>query len=637
MRKRSLLILILLVAGLLPAWAAPPTNPQQRLVEILQLIRANHLDQAEALATKWADAEPNPLAWYGLGTVYYLQKNYLKAFPVLEKCLNNPYLPPAMTSQVYLMLGRIELSFKKYDQAITYFYDGLHQPGVPEAVRDQLQLSHDQAVNDKEYTMWRRRDTAHIVFFYRRNPELEAVIDKLATRYNDLFDHFVRDFKIKPEPKIRFYYFDNKTLYSKMIGDPSLSTIYLREQLINAWSGGEPEHQFMHLLIYRINQRNYPSYLIAEGMDGYLMAQYDDRDPHLYAAILAENHNLPTIKEMDRQEFFEQVPQAASVAGSFCAFLAEHFGQERFMKFWGSSGKFDTDFPACFGYSAADCYEQWKSFLTAHPVPAEDRLGALIRYIVEPGLYSDGISLLNSSGNGEALHQVLLASCYAGSGRFDDARSALKSLDLNPRHLPADLSTTWQARTALLAGQLADLAGQREVALGFYRAVQQLDNVPSGIHDTIALRLQTPATALDLKLSAPPDPVKRAEDLIRYHLALGMGPAVVSRALLERLDAPALKTLFRNADIALPAKKDAIRSYAPDAQVKTREDWTAEWDRVSASVTDLDPLRVALKPWLDSFYSSEMISRVREAGVSVLDIATAIHPSSGQPKDTGRP
>ena len=58
------------------------------------------------------EVEPSRRAWYTLGTILFLEKKYLQAYPTLEKALHGETGDPLTTAKIYEMLGRIDWEMK---------------------------------------------------------------------------------------------------------------------------------------------------------------------------------------------------------------------------------------------------------------------------------------------------------------------------------------------------------------------------------------------------------------------------------------------------------------------------------------------------------------------------------------------
>ncbi|HOT02072.1 MAG TPA: tetratricopeptide repeat protein [Acidobacteriota bacterium] len=557
-----LVVIGVLVAVLATAGMAQPAEAgNESGDQINRLIREHRLAEAETLAAQWAEREPGPASYYALGMVLFEKRDYMQAYTVLNKALQGAVSAPVM-ARTFTMLGLIDYQFGNYQAALRWFAQARRLPRLPAAQLRQIEELFAKISLEKELAGWRTRPTSQIVFHYPEQADLEPVVDRLQRDYTALVQSFCREHKLPEDPRIHFYYYPDETLFRRLQPDAPHTFILLQEQVIHGWPEARLRHEFMHLLVWRINRRNYPSFLITEGLTEYLNRREQPERWHQPAARIVQSRELPTLAELERIDCYRNNPWVFDLVCSFTAFLVDQVGWAKYLEFWHRGQGLDKDFPACFGAPLAELWTRWAASLQQVPVSEFSVWGNFRDEILAPGLYADGVRMLESRTDLSPLGRLMLARVLAGADRPADARAAVRDFADRPESLRAMLPAAAWADGLLLAGQLWDVAGERDRALQFYDAVTDLPDCPETVRAAAATHRLTPCQPQDFRPRPEPNAVDRADHLIRFWIQAGLSTDHLAAAISQGLDDEKMERLGHNLGLAPPgALRDAVRQH----------------------------------------------------------------------------
>lgn len=527
--------------------------------QILQLIREHRLAEAEALAAQWAEREPGPASYYALGMVLFEKRDYMQAYTILNQSLQGAVTAPVM-ARTFTMLGLIDYQFGNYQAALRWFTQARRLPRLSAAQLRQIEELSAKISLEQELAGWRTRPTPQIVFHYPEQSDIEPVVDRLQREYTDLVQSFCREHKLPEEPQIHFYYYPDETLFFRLQPDAPHTFILLEEQVIHGWPEARLRHEFMHLLVWRINRRNYPSFLITEGLTEYLNRREQPERWHQPAARIVQSRDLPTLADLERIDCYRNNPWVFDLVCSFTAFLVDQVGWEKYLEFWKRGQGLDNDFPACYGAPLAELWSRWAAGLKQVTVSEFSVWGNFRDEILAPGLYADGVRMLEPRTDLSPLGRLMLARVLAGANRPADARAAIRNFTDRPESLRATLPAPAWADGLLLAGQLWDVAGERDRALRFYDAVTNLPDGPESVRAAAATHRLTPCQPQDLSSRPEPNAVDRADHLIRFWIQTGLSTDRLAAAISQGLDDEKMERLGHNLGLTPQgALREAVR------------------------------------------------------------------------------
>jgi hypothetical protein len=235
-------------------------------------------------------------------------------------------------------------------------------------------------------------------------------------------------------------------------------------------------------------------------------------DPHETARVLLDAKMLPPLQSLMSPRFHTLNSAIAySAAGSFCRWLLDTRGAERFAKLYKEGGS-DDGFVAIYGEAPEKLEAGWRTFLASEAVqpPASDA-AVMMDHLRRPaiarrrcaheiaGLARQAASAA-AAGDREAAisawrrvcadepddpsHLQSLAEAQIAANRPIEARATLERLRKHPK-----LSATTRARVAMLLGDLALAISPRHARAA--EAVAAYDSALAGPLDAGARRLAT--------------------------------------------------------------------------------------------------------------------------------------------------
>ncbi len=245
---------------------------------------------------------------------------------------------------------------------------------------------------------------------------------------------------------------------------PTRSSIS-EEQIIHGWPETRLRHEFMHLT-WRINRRNYPSFLITEGFTEYLNRRAQPERWHRPAAQVAQTRGLPKLAEMERIDIYRHDLWAFDL-------VSVHGVSGGSGRLGEVSGLLEARPESRTGHARL-----FRRSADGAEVPVGRRPEAAHRDRVRgladipggnsgPGLFADGVRMLEGRTDLSPLGRRILAQVLAGDDRPADALAAIRDFTDRPETLRAALPDQAWADGLLLAGQLWDVAGERDRARRF--------------------------------------------------------------------------------------------------------------------------------------------------------------------------
>ncbi|GEM_PF-1389081 len=553
----GILMAVLVAAG----WAQQAGTDRGLNDQIIQLIREHRLTEAEDLAAQWAEREPGPASHYALGMVLFEKRDYMQAYTILTRSLEGAVTATVM-ARTFTMLGLIDYNYGNYQAALRWFAQARRLPRLPAAQLRQIEDYHAKISLEKELAGWRTRPTPRIIFHYPDGADIEPVVDRLQSEYTAIVQSFCREFNLPEDPQIHFYYYPTETLFRRMQPDAPHTFIYLQEQIIHGWPETRLRHEFMHLMTWRINRRNYPSFLITEGFTEYLNRRAQPERWHRPAAQIAQTRGLPKLAEMERIDIYRHDLWAFDLVSSFTAYLVDQVGWEKYLDFWKRGQNLEQDMPAYFGAPLTELWSRWGAGLKQLTVTEYEVWRTFREEILAPGLFADGVRMLEGRTDLSPLGRLMLARVLAGDDRPADALAAIRDFTDRPETLRAALPDQAWADGLLLAGQLWDVAGERDRARRFYDSATELPDCPDAVRAAADIHRQTPCRPIDFRLQPTPNAVDRAERLVRFWIQAGLSGDDLAAAISRGLDEEKIERLNRNLGLApTQPQRDTVREY----------------------------------------------------------------------------
>ncbi len=221
--------------------------------------------------------------------------------------------------------------------------------------------------------------------------ELDLTMEDLEFRYDQLRDTL----GVEPSGPITVYQFANAEMKKALVG--AATTLYAkpwtREIFVQAapFPSNRLRHEMAHVFAGAFGDRFFgvalairwkgplPVPHLASGLIEGVAEAADFTDPdggattHQEAAAIVADGRAPPLVDVIGAGFSTlSGPRAYTLAGSFCRFLFDTRGAERFRALYRSAG----DFSGVYGEPLAALESEWRRFLAGQPMSAEQRARA---------------------------------------------------------------------------------------------------------------------------------------------------------------------------------------------------------------------------------------------------------------------
>jgi hypothetical protein len=494
-----------------------------------------------------------------------------------------------------------------------------------------------------------RRETAHFIIYYPAGAAFEHELDAIAEDHEYRLAQVTRFFGVDPPAKITSFYFATAADKARWMGAENayIAKPWRREIYISheEFPHGALRHEIAHVVagafgdpVFHVSVR-FPLRFNVGLIEGAAVAADwpggTTLTPHQAVRAMVELGVLPPVERTLATSFFQfSSAQGYTTAGSFCRFLVDRYGAERFRALYRAGGA-PADFGRIYGKELGALESEWRAEVLAAPLaerdleiarerfrqkaifyrPCPHAVAALRRNAETAARAGDAARALAlwrkvCAEDPEPSYRVTLAGALERAGKADEARAMMAALAAD-----AGLSTPLRARAALaevdLLGRAGDLAGAR-AAVDAAAALPVDDTVARNLEVRRAAVADAPGaaelraylfgTARPEKDDDPADLLVRAE---RVAAVAPVGAYLVGRVHFLRGElAAAARSLAvaARAGIDLPlVRREIDRLLAPSAYL------TGDLDAVRATADRLaDPaagqplaLRLWARDWLE--------------------------------------
>ncbi len=378
-----------------------------------------------------------------------------------------------------------------------------------------------------------RRDTPHFVIYYPRGAAFEAQLDAIAEDHELRLLQVCRFFGVAPpRAKIASFYFASAADKARWMGAENayIAKPWRREIYISHedFPHGALRHEIAHVVagafgdpVFHVSAR-FPLQFNVGLIEGAAVAADwpagTSQTPHQSVRAMLELGVLPPVAQTLATSFFQlSSAQGYTTAGSFCRFLIDRYGAERFRALYYAGGA-PGDFARIYARDLAALEAEWRVAVLSAPLAARDReiarerfrqkaiffrpcphkVAALRRRADDAAHRGDAVAALAlwrrvCAEDPEPSFRVTLAGALERAGRADEAAEVLAELAGN-----AELSPPLRARAALA---LVDLRGRRSEFAAARAALDAAAALP--VDDTIARNLEIRRVAVSDAPGAP--------------------------------------------------------------------------------------------------------------------------------------
>lgn len=162
-RKEQSLILIAVCVVMLAGCA----NPTQKGVE--QLEKAQYEQAVQTFEKVIKSGKNMAEAYHGQGIAYWEMKEYEKAKVSLEKALENGV---EKTSTTYQILGDCEMILGNYEEALSYYWEGMACDGLTE--QQLKEMSYNEIMAYEQLRDWGSAKVKMAVYIRKYPDDAEA-------------------------------------------------------------------------------------------------------------------------------------------------------------------------------------------------------------------------------------------------------------------------------------------------------------------------------------------------------------------------------------------------------------------------------------------------------------------------------
>ena len=415
------------------------------------------------------------------------------------------------------------------------------------------------SASDMAAALGGRRETPHFIIYFPAGAPFSAEMDAIAEDHELRYAQVVRSLGVAPRAKIVSFYFAGAADKGRWMGaenayiaKPWRREIYLSHE---TFPHGALRHEIAHIVAGEFGDSLFH---VSVAWWGWPPAQFNvgliegaavapdwpagqTLTPHQSVRAMLELGLLPPLSRTLATSFFDfSSAQSYTTAGSFCYFLIERYGIERFRALYRSGGT-SSDFPRLYGKTLDALDREWRAEVEAAPLTDRDRAIARERFRHKAIFYRPcphAVAALRARADAaanegdpnralllwervcaedpEPSHRLVLAARLDRAGRIDEAEKVLQALAGDE-----ELGTPLRARAAL---ELVDLRMRRGDLDGARRALDVAASLP--VDENVARNLDIRRLAL---ADAP-----GAAALRDYLLTAHAADAETPDALLER-------------------------------------------------------------------------------------------------------
>jgi RNA polymerase sigma-70 factor (ECF subfamily) len=220
---------------------------------------------------------------------------------------------------------------------------------------DDLEIT-KQPGSAPAYADWRSHETKHLLLRYSkdnpRSPEIKAYGEKL----DQAFEHIVQELGVEYPDRITVYIYRDAQQGKNLTGR-ELDFSSPEDKVVHQRANSTLGHEMTHCVALKLGYAQ--SGILGEGIAVYLNGDTPE-DHHKRAAQLLAEGELPAMKDLLAD--FRNQKNAYPAAGSFCGYLIETFGMEKFKRLYPLSNPAEQA-ASLLGKTFEGVDRDWREFL----------------------------------------------------------------------------------------------------------------------------------------------------------------------------------------------------------------------------------------------------------------------------------
>lgn len=228
-------------------------------------------------------------------------------------------------------------------------------------------------------------ETEHFIIHYTPGSWQARHIEALAQDHEFRYAQLVEAFGGAPSPPrghIHSYLYASADQKGRLLGmrRTMLARLWLGEIHLQLREVGQPllMHELVHIfsadygvgpLRLSSNSLYMPNMGLIEGLAEAVTWQSGELTPHGWSAAMRRLKVAPDVRRLVRADGFYSASSARAytLVGSFCRFLIDKYGMEKFLRAYG-----DGDLEGVYGQSLTRLVAQWEEFVDATPLSDEE-------------------------------------------------------------------------------------------------------------------------------------------------------------------------------------------------------------------------------------------------------------------------
>jgi hypothetical protein len=192
---------------------------------------------------------------------------------------------------------------------------------------DDLVLTVDAGA-EPPYAKWQKKETKHLTLRYSPDPGVSAAIPELAKRLDAAYEEIRKSLGVAYDDRITMYFYKDNDEGKRLVGR-ELDFAEPDQRVVHQTVGSTPSHEMTHCIARAIGYAQ--TGLFGEGLAVWCNGAKPE-ETHRFAAKLLADKKLPSVASM-LQDFGKQ-ENGYPAAGSFCGFVIETYGIEKFKRLY---------------------------------------------------------------------------------------------------------------------------------------------------------------------------------------------------------------------------------------------------------------------------------------------------------------
>jgi hypothetical protein len=192
---------------------------------------------------------------------------------------------------------------------------------------DDLELTVDAGA-EPPYAKWQKKETKHLTLRYSPDPGVGAAVPELAKRMDAAYEQIKKALAVDYDDRITIYLYKDGDEGQRLVGR-ELDFAEPDSRMVHQTIHSTLSHEMTHCIAHAIGYAQ--TGLFGEGLAVYCNGDKPE-ETHRAAAKLLADGKLPSVAAMLKD--FRKQENGYPAAGSFCGFVIETYGIEKFKRLY---------------------------------------------------------------------------------------------------------------------------------------------------------------------------------------------------------------------------------------------------------------------------------------------------------------